>query len=289
MSQDAMNEYFYLGLKSHKMKSWQWSSKFRLWLYLGLYGKVGFIKFSCSGLLVFLFSFPKSRIVKKGPSVLFPYWSVGIGKRTLGRTRAGLWVLPLRGCYTAGGHISSPLPRYCCLQNKHNTSEERITTDIYSFLWIYAHLAAVLRIGLGSAHPSLACSCFCSQLEGQLVAGCSRMASVGTTLFTSTFFSLHFSRLMGLVRTVVAGFQASWSIPGHLRPRLQTGMIFLMSRSHGQSKFQDLERDFRSSWKRLESHISNSVNIELGGNWDALAINWPQSTTNLEEVGMRGL
>lgn len=55
-----------------------------------LYRKVGFIKFSCSGLLVLLSMLHENRIVKKDNSILIPFLFVDIGKRKVGRTRAGL-------------------------------------------------------------------------------------------------------------------------------------------------------------------------------------------------------
>ena len=86
--------------------------------------------------------------------------------------------------------------------------------------------------GLGSARLGLLT--LYSQLKDELVAACSGMASVGTVLFTSKFFLLHFSRLMGLVLAVMAGIQESkLKYIRPLRPRLRIGIIFLMSHSQG--------------------------------------------------------
>lgn len=146
------------------------------------------------------------------------------------------------------------------------------------------------RSGLGWANLNLACLCFCSQLEDQLVAGCSRMASAGTTLFTSKFFSLPFRRLMGLVLTMVAFIQegkqkctvpheakarkwdsfpdVTFSCPKHatrLAYSQRLGNRLQVFRNREESR---LKQDRRTERWKLE-HFCNKITMQhkyLGGN-----------------------
>ena len=94
------------------------------------------------------------------------------------------------------------------------------------------------------------------QLEGQLRAGCLGLASAGATLLTSKVFSSHWTSHWDL-------FSPWWQEP---------------KRASG------CETDSRSSWKELESPISNSVDRERGRNWDILAVNPLHRTTTLVEM-----
>ena len=124
------------------------------------------------------------------------------------------------------------------------------------------------------------------QLEGQLGAGCSRMASVGATLLTSKVFSLPFSKRLGLVLTLVAGAQESeWMCTGPLEAKAQNWnhrTLLWPKQSQGQ------ETDSRSSWKALESPVSNRVGRERGRNWDVFAGNPLHRATTLIEMEIEG-